>query len=77
MAVPTPFQDPPHYPAPAGQTMYAVHLLDPDGATVQVGFFAAATDAGAAKIANAVLRQPPEWEEAVSFHLFREVEAKV
>jgi hypothetical protein len=76
MAVPTPFQESPRYPAPEGQTMYAAHLLDPDGATVQVGFFAAATDDEAAKIAGGVLRQPPEWQEAVSYHLFREVGAK-
>ncbi len=77
MAAPTPFQDPPRYPAPAGQSMYVAHLLDPDGETVQVGFFAAATDADAARIATGVLRQPPEWQDAVFFHLFREVAAKL
>lgn len=75
MAV-TPFQDQPRYPAPAGQTMYAAHLLDPEGATVQVGFFAAPTDDAAAEVVTGILRQPPEWEEAVSFHLFREVVKK-
>lgn len=75
MAV-NPFQDQPRYPAPVGQTMYAAHLLDPEGATVQVGFFAAASDDDAAKAVTAILRQPPEWEEAVSYHLFREVAAK-
>jgi hypothetical protein len=71
-----PFQDPPHYPAPTGQTMYAAHLLDPDGATVEVGFFAAASDDEAAKTVAGLLKQPPDWQEAVSFHLFREVVAK-
>ena len=75
MAV-SPFQDQPSYPAPSGKTMYAAHLLDPEGATVQVGFFAAATDDDATKIVAGILHQPPEWEEAVSYHLFREVSAK-
>ncbi len=44
-----PFQDPPHHPAPSGQTMYAAHLLDPDGATAGVGFFAAASNDEATK----------------------------
>jgi hypothetical protein len=71
-----PFQDPPHYPAPSGQAMYAAHLLDPDGATVEVGFFAAASDDEAAKTVAGLLKQPPDWQEAVAFHLFREVVAK-
>jgi hypothetical protein len=75
MAV-TPFLDQPSYPAPAGKTMYAAHLLDPEGETVQVGFFAAATDDDAMRVVTGILRQPPEWEEAVSYHLFREVAAK-
>jgi hypothetical protein len=76
MAAKSPFQDPPKYPAPSGQTMYAAHLLDPDGATVEVGFFTAASDDDAAKAVGALLRQPPDREEAVAFHLFREVAAK-
>ena len=54
MAAKSPFQDPPQYPAPSGQTMYAAHLLDPDGATVEVGFFAAASDDDAAKAVAAL-----------------------
>jgi hypothetical protein len=69
----TPFAEPPRYPAPSGKTMYAAHLLDPDGETVQVGFLAAATDDEAITAIRGVLGKAPDWSEAVSFHLFREV----
>jgi hypothetical protein len=72
----SPFQDPPHYPAPSGQTMYAAHLLDPDGATVEIGFFAAASDADATKAVAGLLHQPPDWQDAVAFHVFREITVK-
>jgi hypothetical protein len=43
---------------------------------VEVGFFAAASDDEAAKTVAGLLKQPPDWQEAVAFHLFREVVAK-